>query len=292
MSIKPEIKKQLLIAQKTEITEHLVYKKIAKRIKDENNRQIVEEIGNDEKRHYDIWKGYTGKDVKPNRFLVWLYTTISRVFGITFGFKLMELGEERAQVNYERIVNEIPEAQDVIDDEDAHEEKLLNMLDEDALVYAGSVVLGLNDALVELTGALAGLTLAFRNVNTIALSGLVTGIAASLSMAVSEYLSTSSEETEKNPIRASIYTGIAYIGTVALLILPYLLLHNAYLALGISLLTSVVIIAVFNFYISIAKSQPFGKRFFEMAGLSLGVAAISFLIGFVLSNLMGVSGVS
>lgn len=292
MSIKPEIKKQLLIAQKTEITEHLVYKKIAKRIKDENNRQIVEEIGNDEKRHYDIWKGYTGKDVKPNRFLVWLYTTISRVFGITFGFKLMELGEERAQVNYERIVNEIPEAQDVIDDEDAHEEKLLNMLDEDALVYAGSVVLGLNDALVELTGALAGLTLAFRNVNTIALSGLVTGIAASLSMAVSEYLSTSSEETEKNPIRASIYTGIAYIGTVALLILPYLLLHNAYLALGISLLTSVIIIAVFNFYISIAKSQPFGKRFFEMAGLSLGVAAISFLIGFVLSNLMGVSGVS
>ncbi|MCB2214367.1 VIT1/CCC1 transporter family protein [bacterium] len=291
MSIKPEIKKQLLIAQKTEITEYLVYQKIAKRIKDEDNRRIIEKIGDDEKRHYDIWKGYTGKDVKPNRFLVWLYSTISRLFGITFGFKLMELGEERAQVNYEKIIDEIPEAQAVIDDEDAHEEKLLNMLDEDALVYAGSVVLGLNDALVELTGALAGLTLAFRNVNTIALSGLVTGIAASLSMAVSEYLSTSSEETEKSPIRASIYTGIAYIGTVALLILPYLLLHNAYLALGVSLLTSVIIIAIFNFYISIAKSQPFGKRFLEMAGLSLGVAAISFLIGYVLSNLMGVSGV-
>jgi VIT1/CCC1 family predicted Fe2+/Mn2+ transporter len=151
--------------------------------------------------------------------------------------------------------------------------------------------LGLNDALVELTGALAGLTLAFRNVNTIALSGLVTGIAASLSMAVSEYLSTASEETDKNPLRAAIYTGIAYIVTVALLILPFLLLHNAYIALGVSLLTSVIIIAVFNFYISIAKDQPFGKRFFEMAGLSLGVAAISFLIGYVLSNLMGVGGV-
>jgi VIT1/CCC1 family predicted Fe2+/Mn2+ transporter len=165
------------------------------------------------------------------------------------------------------------------------------MIDEEALVYAGSVVLGLNDALVELTGALAGLTLAFRNVNTIALSGLVTGIAASLSMAVSEYLSTASEETDKNPLRAAIYTGIAYIVTVALLILPFLLLHNAYIALGVSLLTSVIIIAVFNFYISIAKDQPFGKRFFEMAGLSLGVAAISFLIGYVLSNLMGVGGV-
>jgi VIT1/CCC1 family predicted Fe2+/Mn2+ transporter len=291
MEIKPEIREQLLIAQKTEITEYLVYTKIAKRIKDENNRRIVEEIGKDEKRHYEIWKGYTGKEVKPNQFLVWLYTTISRLFGITFGFKLMELGEERAQVNYDKIADEIPEARAVIADEDAHEDKLLNMIDEEALVYAGSVVLGLNDALVELTGALAGLTLAFRNVNTIALSGLVTGIAASLSMAVSEYLSTASEETDKNPLRAAIYTGIAYIVTVALLILPFLLLHNAYIALGVSLLTSVIIIAVFNFYISIAKDQPFGKRFFEMAGLSLGVAAISFLIGYVLSNLMGVGGV-
>jgi vacuolar iron transporter family protein len=291
MSIKPEIKEQLLIAQKTEITEYLVYTKIAKRVKNENNRRIVEEIGKDEKRHYEIWKGYTGKEVKPNRFLVWFYSTISMLFGITFGFKLMEMGEERAQVNYEKIADEIPEARAVIADEDTHEDKLLNMLDEEALVYAGSVVLGLNDALVELTGALAGLTLAFRNVNTIALSGLVTGIAASLSMAVSEYLSTSSEETDKSPIRASIYTGIAYIGTVALLILPFLLLHNAYIALGVSLFTSVIIIAIFNFYISVAKGQPFGKRFLEMAGLSLGVAAISFLIGYVLSNVMGVSGV-
>ncbi len=141
---------------------------------------------------------------------------------------------------------------------------------------------------MELTGALAGLTLAFRDVNIIALSGLVTGIAASLSMGASEYLSTSSEESEKNPVKAAIYTGIAYVITVALLILPYLLLDNAYLALGITLTTSVVIIAIFNFYISVAKGEPFGKRFLEMAGLSLGVAAFSFLIGFLIRGWLGV----
>jgi VIT1/CCC1 family predicted Fe2+/Mn2+ transporter len=290
MEISSEIREQLLKAQKTEITEHLVYAKIAKNIKDENNREIVERIGADEKRHYEIWKGYTGKDVKPNRFLVGLYSLIAKIFGLTFGFKLMEIGEERAQVNYEKIAEEIPEARAVIEDEDSHEDILLNMLDEEALVYAGSVVLGLNDALVELTGALAGLTLAFRNVNTIALSGLVTGIAASLSMAASEYLSTSSEETDKNPIRAAIYTGIAYVVTVALLILPFLILHNAYVALAISVTTSVAIIALFNFYISVAKDLPFGKRFVEMAGLSLGVATFSFLVGYVLSNVFGVGG--
>jgi len=290
MEISSEIRHELLIAQKTEITEHLVYLNIAKHIKDESNRKIVEKIGADEKRHYEIWKGYTGKDVQPNRFLVTLYKAIARIFGLTFGLKLMEMGEERAQVNYELIVDEIPEARAVIHDEDTHEEELLNMLDEEALVYAGSVVLGLNDALVELTGALAGLTLAFRDVNTIALSGLVTGIAASLSMAASEYLSTGSEETDKNPVRAAIYTGIAYVVTVALLILPFLLLHNAYIALAISVTTSVAIIALFNFYISVAKDVPFGKRFFEMAGLSLSVAAFSFLVGYLLSNVFGVGG--
>ena len=290
MTISQEIKAELLKAQKTEITEYHVYTNISKRVSDPNNCSIIKEIAADEKRHYEIWKGYTGQEVKPNRFLVFFYTLISRIFGITFGFKLMEKGETNAQVNYSQIVEDVPEAAKVVDDEHAHEDKLLNMLDEEALYYAGSVVLGLNDALVELTGALAGLTLAFRNVNTIALSGLVTGIAASLSMAVSEYLSTSSEETDKNPLRASIYTGIAYVVTVALLILPFLLLHNAYIALAISLTTSVLIIALFNYYISIAKGLPFGKRFFEMAGLSLGVAAISFLIGYVLSKWMGVPG--
>jgi len=288
MELTPDLRKELLKAQRTEITEYHVYHNIAKTLPDEENRRVVEEIGDDEKRHYEIWKGYTGQEMQPNRFQIWLYTTISKVFGFTFGFKLMELGEEKAQVNYEKIADEIPEARDVIRDEDEHEDKLLEMLDEETLIYAGSVVLGLNDALVELTGALAGLTLAFRDVNIIALSGLVTGIAASLSMAASEYLSTSSEESDKNPIKAAIYTGIAYILTVALLILPYLLLEDPLLALGITLSTSVVIIAVFNFYISVAKNEPFGRRFFEMAGLSLGVAAFSFLIGFLIRQWLGV----
>lgn len=288
MELSNEIRGELIKAQRSEITEYHVYRNIAKTLPDEENRKIVSQIGDDEKRHYEIWKAYTGEAVKPNHFQIWLYTAISRVFGFTFGFKLMELGEEKAQVNYQKIEEEIPEAHDVIKDEDRHENILLDMLDEEKLLYAGSVVLGLNDALVELTGALAGLTLAFRNVDTIALSGLVTGIAASLSMAASEYLSTSSEDTEKHPVKAAVYTGIAYVVTVALLILPYLLFENEFLCLGITLVTSVIIIAVFNFYISVAKDEPFGKNFFKMAGLSLSVAAFSFLIGFLIKQWLGV----
>jgi VIT1/CCC1 family predicted Fe2+/Mn2+ transporter len=182
----------------------------------------------------------------------------------------------------------IPNVEAWLQDEEDHEHQLLGMLEEERLHYAGSVVLGLNDALVELTGALAGLTLALQNTKLIALSGLITGIAASLSMAASEYLSTRSEGTEKHPLRAAVYTGIAYIVTVLLLVLPYLLFANYYLDLALTLSVAVLIIAVFNFYISVAKDEPFGRRFAEMALLSFSVAAISFGIGFVARQLLGV----
>ncbi len=274
----------MLKVQKAEITVHHIYKRIAKTLPDAETRRIVEEISIDEKHHYEIWKTYTGKEVSPNRFQIWLYTTISRLFGFTFGVKLMELSEEKAQVTYQKIADAIPEAPAVIRDENEHSVKMVKILDEASLIYAGSVVLGLNDALVELTGVLAGLTFAFRDVNIIALSGLITGIAASLSMSASEYLSTKSEETKKEPLRAAITTGIAYMITVALLILPFLLLTNELISLAISVSTSVVIIALFNFYVSIANNQPFGKRFLEMTGLSMGVAGFSFLLGLLIRN--------
>ncbi len=92
----------------------------------------------------------------------------------------------------------------------------------------------------------------------------------------------------KNPIRASLYTGSAYIVTVLILILPYLILENYYLCLLFTLAAAVVIIAFFNYYISVAKDEPFKQRFLEMAGLSLAVAAFSFFIGFIIRSFLGV----
>jgi len=288
MQITDDIRKKILQFQKTEITEHHIYKRLAKRINEEENARILERIAGDELRHYNGWKKYSREEVQPQWFKVWYYTAISLVFGFTFGVKLMEQGEGEAQLNYASVRNEIPEAIVYQDEEDKHEQELIGMLAEERLQYAGSVVLGLNDALVELTGALAGLTLALQNVKLIALSGLITGIAASLSMAASEYLSTRSEETTKDPVRASIYTGIAYIITVALLVLPYLLFDNYILDLAIALATAVLIIAVFNYYISVAKDESFKERFLEMAGLSLSVALFSFIIGYFIRQWLGI----
>lgn len=288
MVVSEELRQHVLAFQKTEISEHHIYRRLANSLQPGDNRRILEQIAEDELRHYHGWKKYSGQDVSPNWLWVWTYYLIGRVLGFTFAIKLMERGEEDTARNYAKLQGKLPGVDTLIHEENKHEEALIGLLDEERLRYAGSIVLGLNDALVELTGALAGLTLALQNTKLIALSGLITGIAAALSMAASEYLSTRSEETERHPLRASLYTGTAYILTVLILVLPYLLLENYYACLSVTLIAAVLIVALFNYYISVAKDEPFRARFLEMAGLSLGVAAFSFVVGYVIRTLLGV----
>ncbi len=270
------------VFQRNEITEHYIYKNLAGRVKGVKNRRILAQIADDEMRHYNVWKTYTREDVSPSRLRIWFYTVISLVFGFTFGIKLMEKGEQGAHDAYSRIPGSFKEINGIIRDEEEHEQALMALLDEDRLRYTGSVVLGLNDALVELTGVLAGLTLALNDSALVAKTGAITGFAAALSMSASAYLSTKSEPGGKNPFLSAIYTGVAYICTVVLLILPYLFFTDLYFCLGLAFGTAVLIIAVFNYYISVARDLSFGSRFLEMVGLSFTVAALSFLAGYAL----------
>jgi VIT1/CCC1 family predicted Fe2+/Mn2+ transporter len=282
-----ELRKNIIFFQQSEITEHFVYKNLSGVFKDTKHQNILQQISEDELRHYNFWKSYSKEEIKPNLIKIWFYYFLARIFGLTFAVKLMERGEANAVLIYERIAKDIPDVKTVIEDENAHEEELLNLIDEERLKYVGSVVLGLNDALVELTGALAGLTLALQNIKLVAVAGLVTGIAASLSMAASEYLSTKSEG-DKDPIKASVYTGITYFLTVIFLIFPYLILQNPYLCLGITLFNAIIVIFIFTFYVSVAQEAPLLKRFAEMAIISLGVAALSFIIGFFIRRFFGI----
>ena len=287
------IRDKLLLLQQDEINSYHTYNRLAKRIKNEHNSQTMRKNATQEMKHYNIWKKYTQHDLKPQMGKVRFFAFISRVFGLTFGVKLMEKGEEAAQLAYSQIIDQVPEARMIMQEEEVHEDELLAMIDEEALTYAGSVVLGLNDALVELTGALAGLTFAFQNTRLIALTGLITGISASFSMAASEYLSQKNEQTEEgglkqDPMKSAIYTGLAYIVTVAALVLPYLLFTHYLVALAFTLLNAILVIAIFNYYISVAKDLNFRKRFLEMALISLSVAAISFLVGVVVKSVFGV----
>lgn len=285
----PSLEELILKAQRAEITEYHIYRTLSRMTRDEHNREVLKQIADEEMQHHNFWQSHTGAKVKPGKVKIGFYTLLARLFGLTFAIRLMETGEDLAQKTYRKIAQEIPQASEIEQDEKNHEEQLIDMLEEERLQYAGSIVLGLNDALVELTGAIAGLTLALQNTSLVAIASLVTGISAALSMAGSEYLSTKTEETEiKHPVKASVYTGVAYIFAVAILVFPFFIVVSPFSGLIWTLVNALLIILVFNFYISVAKSYNFTKRFLEMAGISLGVAAISFLIGLGIRHFLGV----
>ena len=274
--------------QQSELTESVIYEKIAAFAKGEENRQTLLRLAREEKAHYEIWKKYTGIEMKPQKAKVLKYTLLARTLGFTFAVKLMERGEGNAQEEYDKLAQEVPESTAIRQQEEEHEASLLAMLDEERLQYVGSMVLGLNDALVELTGSLAGFAFALQNTRLIALSGLIVGISATFSMASSEFLAARSEG-RSDALKSCTYTGIAYLFTVVALILPYLLLGNSQyiLALVLMLLVVVLIIAGFTYYTSVALDQPFRKRFVEMAGISITVAVVSFFVGILAKQVLG-----
>ena len=281
-------RRTLLRFQRNEATESIVYTRLAALADEAGNRQTLLHIAGEEAMHYKIIRKYTGKDVAAHRWRVFRFYWLARILGVTFAVKLMEAGEENAHRNYGQF-HEYPELEALARDEKEHEDSLIALINEERLEYMGSVVLGLNDALVEFTGALAGFTLALNNSQLIALTGSITGIAAALSMASSEYLSTKSEKDgSKRPVKAAVYTGIAYIITVAALVAPFILLKNVLLALGVMLGMALLIIALFNYYYAVARGESFRRRFGEMAILSFSVAGISFLIGYALKAITGI----
>ncbi|MCF6181227.1 VIT1/CCC1 transporter family protein [Lutibacter sp.] len=276
--------------QINEITEHNIYAELAKLSLDDVNTKTLKIISNQELAHYNFWKEITKKEAKPNRWKIKKHIWLAKVFGLSFSLRLMEMGEVEASKFYNDVAKKYPKVLDIREEELQHEQKLIGILNDTRLNYSGSIVLGLNDALVEFTGTLAGITFAFSNNSIVGATGLIMGIAASLSMAASGYLSSKEEGVNEkiNPITAAIYTGISYIITVLFLVVPYLIQDNPYVALGSMLVITILIIAGYNYYISVAKVISFKKRFWEMAVISLGVAAISFGIGVLIKQVFGI----
>lgn len=279
----------LKVMQQNEIDEYHIYQKIAERVKSEADREVLYKIAKEEYQHAKIWANYTKVQPKPATRKVWFYTCLSKLFGYTFALKLMENGEDSADKTYSALIDEVPEAAQIAHDEEEHEQALLELLDEERLQYVGSMVLGMNDALVELTGTLAGLTFALQNNRLVALSGLITGVSATLSMTASAYLSAKSDNDPK-AVKSAAYTGIMYLVTVVLISFPYLIMpEHAYIPALLMLLGMVtLIILVFNYYISVAKGYNFKQRFFEMFFISGTVALISFLIGLLIKAWLGI----
>lgn len=284
------IKKNFFRIEKRLFLQLSLFRYWKENLKIEHNRQTYAKISEvEEKLISSVFPGEHGIDVGR---LFHFYVFLSKMLGFTFVTQLMMKVKER---RLHRMVNQSAdysvEKVQRIDSLISQERELIAQLKEVRLDFVGAIILGMNDALVEITGSVAGFTLSMSNTKIIAVAGLITGIAASFSMAASEFMAERSAGNMKKAATAAIYTGFSYLLTVILLVLPFFTLpaHEYMLALLFTVIIAVVVIFIFSYYMAVAKEISFRQRFFEMVFVSLGVAALTFFIGFIVKNYMGIS---
>lgn len=274
-----------------ELKDRTIYKELAEMERDEDLKEILEHLSQHESDHYEFFLTQTEKrDFEVNRLRVWWYKLLRMLFGLTFTLKLLERHERDVIDSYRRYLDQVEGEErerweQLIEEEEEHEERLIGEVEEERVRYTGAIILGLNDGLVELTGALAGLTAALQNSLIVAASGLITGIAASMSMAASSYLQARQEH--RDPQKSAVYTGLSYIGVVILLVFPFFVMPDLNVALMSTVVLAVTVVVFTSFYLSVLFERSFRTEVARMFVFSLGIALIAFLIGSVVNSLFG-----
>lgn len=148
-----------------------------------------------------------------------------------------------------------------------------------------AIVLGMHDAIVSLTGLIAGLYFASVETNIIVISCVISSISASLSMGAANYLATRTTG-RRGAFGAAVHTFLAYMITCVLLILPFFVITNRATAVCAVFAMAVLIIWGFNavFY----RNDHFWRHFSEMLGICAIVSVAAFLIGESASRLFGI----
>ncbi len=275
-----------------EYREYIIYTELSKVETDVRFRKILQELAQQELEHLEFWREQTSKkSYSVNPLEIFFLKLVRRFLGLTFTVKFLERTEVDAITHYEAYRRTIdpkylPRLEEIIQDEKRHEDFMIKQIREERVEFTGSIVLGLNDGLVEITGALVGFAFAFRNHLTVAVAGLIVGISACLSMAASAYLQARHEDG-KNPKKAALYTGVAYLIVVIFLVSPFLAITSLPLAIVVMGLVVLAIISALSFFTSIVFERSFSATWREMFVFSMGVALITFGIGLFTRKFFG-----
>jgi vacuolar iron transporter family protein len=282
---------------KNELTEHLVYGRLARMERNPENRAALEKLSAQEKTHYEFWKSLLleaeAKKIGPRHYTVWGISFLRAVFGVTFVTKFLELHEKNAAEKYENMMSAVPEShrvrfREIIEDEKSHERTFIDQLKEKRVDYTGFIVLGLADAIVEITGVHAGFLGVTGSTLIAGIAGVIVGFSAAISMGSAGYL-----QAKQDPGKSAIFSGFltwaSYFCSVILLALPYFLIRTMIIAFVISTSVGILLVAMFTFYGAIVFDRKFLREFSETVGLMLATALLTFLLGTVVGSVFHIN---
>ena len=286
-------RKDLVRYCEDEYTDHLVYRKLAVRETDSERRQILEQLSRQEEEHYEFWKdALNGYLPRPRRLFLNFVVLLRYFFGLTFAIKFLERHEKQVIEEYWRIRPQFDgeagaRLEQIIADEEKHEEFCIGQINEGVVKYLGFIVLGLADAIIEITGVHAGFLGVTGSTTMVGVAGLIVGFAAAISMATAAYLQAK-QGTERNSLTSALITGFSYILAVVFLALPYFLTGHMLQAFALSLAMAMLLTAYFTLYSAVLFERRFGKEFLETTLLILGTAVATYLFGDFLGRIFGI----
>ncbi len=280
---------------RNEYRDHRIYADLAAHETVPEFKRVLLELATHELEHYAFWiKLAQGDPSSVHEPALWPFRLMRRILGLTFTARYLERQEGKGKARYMEFHHDTTDAalrkkiEAFMRDEEEHEGRLIAHIKEDRVAFLSNIVLGLNDGLIELTGALVGFSFAFTDHLAVALAGSITGISASLSMAASAYMQARHEpERIKHAAKSGIYTGIAYIIVVSLLVAPFLILKSIFAALGAMSIVIALIIGATSYYTAVLFEHDFGRQARTMFLFSIGVAAVAYLIGSLFRRLTG-----
>jgi VIT1/CCC1 family predicted Fe2+/Mn2+ transporter len=283
-----------------ELTEHITYHKLAQMEKNPGNREALERLSAQEKTHYEFWQSLLpeaeAKKIHARWYTVWGTSFLRAALGVTFITKFLETHETGAVQNYQNMIGTIPASHherflQIIEDEKSHENALIGQLKEKRLDYIGFIVLGLADAIVEITGVHAGFLGVTGSTLIAGVAGVIVGFSAAISMGSASYLQAK-QDVKKSPLFSGFLTWASYFCSVVLLALPYFLIRVMAPAFIASTSVGVLLVAGFTFYGAIVFDRKFWREFFETVGLMLGTALATFLLGLIVGAVFHINPAS
>ena len=297
MAYSADLQKVARVRMSDEWSDHTLYERLSKTVSSGSPfARVLEELSATEHRHYEFWRKYVPGE-EPRLATLKLYWTLflRRFFGLTFATRYLDRHESNVVKEYKGLASLIPAEdkpayEEMVADEREHEKAFAMKVESSAVRYIAFVVLGLADALVEISGIHAGWLGLFEKTEIAGLAGVVAGGAASLAMASAAFAQAKQGFSGSARLSA-VYTGVSYFITAVILATPYFLTSSMLLALGSSLTLAVVILAITTWYSIVIQQKPFLRDFVEILAILFATTAVVFLLGaFVSYEFPGIKG--
>lgn len=283
----PSLIEQAKVRMSDEFSDYTLYERLSRTVDhDSSYADALRRLSATEYKHYEFWKKYV-PDEEPRLARLKLYWVLflRRVMGLTFASRYLDRHETNVIKEYRPLAPLIPEADraafdEMVADEEDHERAFSHEIESSAIKYISFIVLGLADALVEISGIHAGSLGFYDRTELAGLAGVIAGGAASLAMASAAF--AQAKQGFKGSARLSaIYTGVSYFITAIILATPYFLTSDMILALSTSLAFAVIVLALTTYYSTVISSKPFLKDFVEILAILFATTIVLYAFGYL-----------